>query len=141
MNYKESLITVKKVIEEKYLIKIEDDDESFYDTKNQVIHLNRRESPKTQYYIVLHELGHHLVRTNPNFSNLYPNSKSGICESVKTQKNRLDVVREEVSAWEHVYKIAEENSFEMDYAHYSSLMFQSLSNYFIWFKNPKKYIY
>lgn len=71
---------------------------------DRVITINNSDSPREQLYILLHEAGHVILREKNDFDE--------IC--TKIESDRIEVLKEEVFAWEEARKLAKELCIPLD---------------------------
>jgi hypothetical protein len=83
-----------------------------YDVDNQTIEINKRRTPKSQAYILLHELGHHKVIKSPKLA------KKFACLNAEHVPRNLSkkmlTLEEEVVAWHIGEDIAERLDIPID---------------------------
>lgn len=65
---------------------------------DQLITINDMKSVQHQLFVLLHEAGHVILRNNPDFDKMFPGSKT----------SKVEILKEEVLAWEEARKLAEE---------------------------------
>ncbi len=69
-------------------------DEYWIDDK--VITINDTKTLRQQLFVLLHEAGHVILRSNPDFDKMFPGSKT----------SKIEILKEEVIAWEEGRKLA-----------------------------------
>lgn len=69
-------------------------DEFWIDDK--VITINDAQSPRKQLFVLLHEAGHVILRSNSEFSEMFPGAET----------SKIEILKEEVMAWEEARKLA-----------------------------------
>lgn len=69
-------------------------DEYWIDDK--VITINDTKTLRQQLFVLLHEAGHVILRSNPDFDEMFPGSKT----------SKIEILKEEVIAWEEARKLA-----------------------------------
>ena len=69
-------------------------DEFWIDDK--VITINDAQSLRKQLFVLLHEAGHVILRSNSEFSEMFPGSET----------SKIEILKEEVMAWEEARKLA-----------------------------------
>ena len=69
-------------------------DEFWIDDK--VITINDTQSPRKQLFVLLHEAGHVILRSNNEFSKMFPGAET----------SKIEILKEEVMAWEEARKLA-----------------------------------
>lgn len=140
---KESFEKLKEAILQKYPdLQIEDSDtkdKTFYDIKEKKIYIYSRLSIKNRMFFLLHEAGHHEIRTKKNLNNKFYRASNGLHHASLTKRSRLDHLREEFHAWEIAFDLAEELQIDLDFGEMKCLLHSCLHNYIDWYKHPKKY--
>lgn len=113
-----------------------DVDNAYFPITN-TISINTRQNIKSRYYSLLHEVGHYLLRQQHDFSTKYLVDHTF---SVKNKNMRLDVLREEIAAWDKALEFIQLNkySYEQDKWNYYSKKF--IYQYANWVVNPAKFI-
>lgn len=86
--------------------------------------VNTRQNNKIKYYTLLHEIGHALLRKEHDFADRY---LEDVYQSKAHKDARIDVLREEIAAWDKCAEFAKQNN----------LPFCKTT----WLKYSKKYIY
>ena len=69
-------------------------DEFWIDDK--VITINDTQSLRKQLFVLLHEAGHVILRSNSEFSKMFPGAET----------SKIEILKEEVMAWEEARKLA-----------------------------------
>ena len=69
-----------------------------------VVTINNSDNPRHQLYVLLHEAGHVILRSKEDFSE--------IC--TKIESDRIEVLKEEVLAWEEARKLAKKLCIPLD---------------------------
>lgn len=111
------------------------DDNAYYPILNEIV-INSRQNVISRYYSFLHEVGHYLMRQQSDFSSKYLMDHS---LGSKNKTTRIDVLREEVVAWDKAMQFAEENSLLFDkkkWDHYSK---KFIYQYALWTVNPQRF--
>ena len=98
----------------------------YYDVN--CISINTTRSKEIQLFCLLHEAGHLIIRKTENFSNEYPHThKDG-----KTQLSRVDIIREEIKAWEEGREFARRLFIEIDDYRWSRYWKRQVYKYIRW---------
>jgi len=102
-----------------------------------LIVINPRHSRKIQLYCLLHEAGHVTLRETKDkhltrFSNSIKNKNS--------IAYRVDVVREEILAWEEGFEISKKLKFEIDFDDWLNYNKKHIFEYIKWSLDPKEYM-
>jgi len=111
-------------------------DNAFYPQQN-VIAINTRQNVKSRYYSLLHEVGHYMLRKQDDFAAKYLIDHTF---SVKTKNTRIDVLREEVAAWDKAYEFATINQFPIEKDKWDFYSKKFIYQYAVWVINPAKFI-
>lgn len=111
-------------------------DNAYYPEPN-IIAINTRQNIKSKYYSLLHEVGHYLLRQEKDFSTKYLVDQTF---SVKTKNKRIDVLREEVVAWEKAYEFAVNNEFPIEKDKWDFYSKKFIYQYAVWVINPARFL-
>jgi len=94
-----------------------------------IIHINSRSNLKVQLNALLHEAGHVIVRQNQQeHKKKFP----GIYLQRETKKMKIDILREEVLAWEEGLKIAKLLKIAIEEKTFDKHRHSALSGYVEW---------
>jgi Zn-dependent peptidase ImmA (M78 family) len=110
-------------------------DNAYYPIPN-IIRINTRQNVKSRYYSLLHEVGHYLLRQQSDFGTKYLIDHSF---SNKNKDKRIDVLREEIAAWDKAYEFISINKYafeESKWQHYSK---KFIYQYAMWVVNPSRF--
>jgi hypothetical protein len=110
-------------------------DNAYFPIPN-IITINTRQNIYSRYYSLLHETGHYLLRQKADFSTKYLVDHS---MGSKNKDSRIDVLREEIAAWDMALQFAEDNGFDLDkkkWDHYSK---KFIYQYAMWTVFPQKF--
>ncbi len=77
-------------------------DEYWIDDK--VVTINNLKDQEHQLFVLLHEAGHVILRANENFNEMFPDINT----------SRIEVLKEEVMAWEEARKLSIKLSIQLD---------------------------
>ncbi len=104
---------------------------NFYYYDDGLISIYNRQATLSKLYSLLHEAGHHIVRKNNSKWNISPD---------KTKSFKVDVVREEVLAWETAASVARYLNIwsGIDKEHWNKFLKEQLHDYICWAANPEK---
>lgn len=120
-------------IHDRYRIVVEFDLKSHggeFSPDEKVISLNSRTPKKYQLYTLLHEIGHAMLCKNfKDFTFHFPYS---CYEGNWGKKHEIDVVREEVLAWENGWNIAKRRKIKINRKEYYQFARTSIYSYFQW---------
>lgn len=105
--------------------------------EDKLITINSRQQKKTQLYCLLHEAGHAILRSSKErHSARFPN----LSKNKQTIAHRVDVVREEILAWEEGYALSNKLKMNIDYEDWSNYNKKHIFDYIKWSFDPKEYI-
>ena len=140
------IIKVINFLEEEYNIEVifsgAKGTNSELDPKNKVITIYSKVSKEIQLYILLHEAGHAItIYNNKHYKRHYPFYYISDTNKRTTKKQRVDVVREEIEAWEQGILLAEELNIKINMKHYQHHYRRNLWTYIEWAVNPKQKSY
>lgn len=110
-------------------------DNAYYPEPN-IIAINTRQNIKSKYYSLLHEVGHYLLRQDKEFSTKYLIDQTF---SSKTKDKRIDVLREEVVAWDKAYEFAMNNEFPIEKDKWDFYSKKFIYQYAVWVINPARF--
>lgn len=91
------------------------------------IYINNSASKKTQYYTLIHEIGHFLCYKNIFY--VYPKDKTK--KGYSTLSYKILKVQEEFDAWDEGHFFIQDNNLFID-KDYDVIKAKSLSSYMIW---------
>ena len=135
MSYIEDLAHLEAYLSEKYDVNVVfgKDEYAAYYCDVRCIGISTRHSKEIQLFCLLHEAGHHIYR-----------SKMGIVgksfdlkKSFKTISKRVDVIAEEIHAWEHGFELAKEIGIEIDVKKWERYSKKQIYDYIKWGVNGK----
>jgi len=102
-------------------------DPDSYEQDKGVVSINSSESLEHQLHTLLHEAGHVVLRANPeSFRSPFP----PLCRT--TFEGRLEILREEVLAWDKAEHIAELLSVRLDEGRWKNSYKKALEKYVRW---------
>jgi len=99
---------------------------------DKIITINSRQKPQTRLYTMLHEAGHFLLCEEGDHRKRFPAIIYQPFKKQFTHANAVDVVRNEVLAWEEGRKLAVHLGIKIDEKRWNSLRKKCLYNYFKW---------
>ena len=101
----------------------------------QCIEINTRQNYPSRLHSLLHEAGHVLIRKQrgKSFYECFPHQKLGGASVRGNKKHRLDVIREEILAWEKAESLAETLSIELNFNVWNRHRHNALLTYMEWF--------
>jgi len=119
------------------IVKFNSEGDNAYYPEPNTIAINTRQNKKSKYYSLLHEVGHYLLRQDKDFSTKYLIDQTF---SSKTKDKRIDVLREEVAAWDKAYEFATINQFPIEKDKWDFYSKKFIYQYAVWVINPAKFI-
>ncbi len=75
-----------------------------YWIEDQLITINDMRTTQHQLFVLLHEAGHVILRSNPDFDRMFPGSTT----------SKIEILKEEVLAWEEARKLALQLNIPLD---------------------------
>ena len=123
------LKTIEKELDEKFDITveyIEDVENSFFFYEEHIIEIGLKQKPEHMLYALLHEAGHVVLLSTELFTQRKPGMKR------YTKKYKVNVLREEVFAWEKGLEIAYELGIPIDRKEWEKVRVRSLYEYVLW---------
>jgi|5_EtaG_2_1085323.scaffolds.fasta_scaffold11277_3 hypothetical protein len=100
------------------------------------VSINTNQRKRLQLYTILHEAGHVIIREREEYETLYPYGQQ---DKSKTISRRVDVIREEVAAWDEGEKLAQRLGIELDRRLYHNFYKKHLFEYVKWANDPTTY--
>jgi len=100
------------------------------------ISINTNQRRRLQLYCLLHEAGHAIIRSKEDYKDLYPYGKK---EKNKSISRRVDVVREEVAAWDEGEKLAAHLEIKLDRRLWHNFLKKHLFEYVKWAIDPERF--
>jgi len=100
------------------------------------ITVNSGNTRKSQIFALLHEAGHAMVFSDPEYYEKYPDGYIRYAGKTTTRSNRhkFDVLREEIAAWEEAEKIVMGLNLDVNMRDMRDERNRSLMTYIEWFK-------
>ena len=84
----------------------------------------------------MHEAGHVVIREREEYETLYPYGQK---DKSKTISRKVDVLREEVAAWDEGERIAQRLGINLDHRLYHNFYKKHLFEYVKWAYDPTTY--
>lgn len=131
---KQDLAHVEHYLMENYevYVALEEDglDEYWFDPDDPddpgVISINTSNDLEMQLFVLLHEAGHVMLRRQQEFSKYFPDSNRA------TVDGRIEILKEEVSAWLKAQELAEDLGIKLDASRWELNYRQALFQYVEW---------
>ena len=99
---------------------------------DKIITINSRQRPETRLYSLLHEAGHIILHEDYEYSKLFPKIIYQPFKKRKSQLSAIDVVRNEVLAWEAGHDLAIHLGIEIDEDKWGNIRKKCLYEYCKW---------
>ena len=114
----------------------DDEPNAYWRNGSTSISISTRQSKRLQLYSMLHEAGHAVIRSNEKYEEIYP---YGHKDKNKSIARRVDVLREEVMAWEEGRELAQVLTIELDLKLWHNFVKKNLFDYVKWAYDPTTY--
>lgn len=136
---KKSLDKIESFLYHKYnvgVVYLRDEADTYYQNLERV-EINSRQNFKSRLHSLLHEAGHVVLRNGGHrgegtFCGRFPNMNTVNRDRYANMAHRVDVLREEVLAWEEAEKIAIDLSIELDKDLWNKHRYSALASYVNW---------
>jgi len=102
-----------------------------------LITINTRHKPKIRLYCMLHEAGHAILRTSKE---KHCSRFSNLLKKKQTIAHRVDVVREEIIAWEEGFDLSVKLKMGLDRQDWNNYSKKHIFDYIRWSFDPKEYM-
>jgi len=103
---------------------------------DRLVTISKRQIPRHQYYSLLHECAHVNLLGGPTDTRMgEPNGYLDLFYgnvNERTLRHRVAIVIDEISAWEHGIKLANQLGLGIDYQKYRDFRNRNLKSYFEW---------
>ena len=137
--YQEDMDTVLYFLQEELDIDVifaDDEPNAYWRNGSTSISISTRQSKRLQLYSMLHEAGHAILRSNKLYEEIYP---YGYKYKNKSIARRVDVLREEVMAWEEGRELAQALKIELDPGLWHNFVKKNLFDYVRWAYDPEAF--
>ena len=137
--YQEDMDTVLYFLQEELDIDVifaADEPNAYWRNGSTSISISTRQSKRLQLYSMLHEAGHAIIRINEKYEEIYP---YGHKDKNKSIARRVDVLREEVMAWEEGRELAQVLKIELDLKLWHNFVKKNLFDYVRWAYDPEAF--
>ncbi len=138
--YTEDMLAVEAYLQEELGVDVtfgEDEPNAYWEDGGEgFVSINTKQSKRLQLYSLLHEAGHAIVRNKEDYDKLYPYGKKYKNKSIS---RRVDVLREEVVAWNEGERLSQRLSIVLDYSLWHNFMKKNLFEYSRWIQDPTLY--
>ena len=113
-----------------------DEPNAFWKGDTPGISINTKQSKRLQLYSILHEAGHAIIRSNTKYQEFYPFGENRKSKSIS---RRVDVMREEVMAWEEGRELAAALGIKLDPKLWHNFVKKNLFDYVKWAYDPDEF--
>jgi hypothetical protein len=138
-DFQEDIDTVLYFLQEELGIDVvfaNDEPNAYWHNGHASISISTKQSKRLQLYSMLHEAGHAIVRTNEEYQKIFPYGKK---DKNKSISRRVDVLREEVVAWEEGRELAKVLKIKLDTERWHKFVKKNLFDYVRWAYDPKAF--
>ncbi len=113
-----------------------DEPNAYWNSDRGVVSISTKQSKRLQLYTVLHEAGHAILRAGEFYDERFP---YGDKHHNKSIARRIDVLREEVMAWDEGEKLAFSLGIKLDLKLWHNFIKKNLFDYVRWAYDPKAF--
>ena len=138
-DYQEDINTVEGyLVGELDAVVIFADDElnAYWRNGHPTVSICTKQSKRLQFYALLHEAGHAILRSKDNYEIKFPYGQKHKNKSIS---RRVDVIREEVMAWEEGRELATDLGIGIDEKLWHNFIKKNLFDYVRWANDPKTF--
>ena len=138
-DFQEDIDTVLYFLQEELGIDVvfaNDEPNAYWHNGHASISISTKQSKRLQLYSMLHEAGHAVLRTNKEYHKVFPYGKKHKNKSIS---RRVDVLREEVVAWEEGRELARVLKIKLDNGRWHNFVKKNLFDYVRWAYDPKAF--
>lgn len=114
----------------------EDELNAYWRNGHPTVSICTKQSKRLQLYTLLHEAGHAVIRSKEDYEIRFPYGKQHKNKSIS---RRVDVLREEVMAWECGHELAADLGIEVDQKLWHNFAKKNLFDYVRWAYSPSAY--
>ena len=109
---------------------------AYWQNEQGAISISTKQSKRLQLYTILHEAGHAIIRAGEHYSERFPYGEKFENKSIA---RRVDVIREEVMAWDEGEKLAFSLGIKLDLKLWHNFVKKNLFDYVRWAYDPKAF--
>ena len=138
-SYQEDLEAVEGFLVEELeaiVVFAEDEPNAYWKNGYPTISISTKQTKRLQLYTILHEAGHAILCSKPDYDIRFPYGRK---QKNKSISRRIDVLREEVLAWECGYELAINLGIELDQKLWHNFVKKNLFDYVKWAHDPAAY--
>ena len=135
MSFTEDLANLEAYLLDKHNVNVvfgKDECDAYYCDAG-CIGISTRHSKEIQLFCLLHEAGHHVYRLKMGIVGKSFDSK----KSFKTISKRVDVIAEEIHAWEHGFELAKEIGIDINIKKWERYSKKQIYDYVKWGVNGR----
>ena len=139
MDYQQDIDTVTYFLQEEMDIDVIfgcDETNAFWKGETSGISISTKQSKRLQLFSILHEAGHAIIRSNAKYQEFFPFGENRKSKSIS---RRVDVMREEVMAWEEGRELAFALGIELDLKLWHNFVKKNLFDYVKWAYDPEEF--
>ena len=114
----------------------DDEPNAYWRNGHPTISICTKQSKRLQLYTILHEAGHAVIRSKENYEIKFPYGRQ---HNNKSISRRVDVLREEVMAWESGRELAWTLGIEIDEKLWHNFVKKNFFDYVVWANNPSAF--
>jgi len=114
----------------------DDEPNAYWRNGSTSISISTKQSKRLQLYSMLHEAGHAVIRSNQRYEEVYPYGHKNKNKSIA---RRIDVLREEVVAWEEGRELAHALKIQLDPKLWHNFVKKNLFDYVRWAYDPEAF--
>jgi len=114
----------------------EDEPNAYWRNGHPTVSICTKQAKRLQLYTILHEAGHAIIRSKEDYEIKFPYGRQ---HSNKSISRRVDVMREEVLAWETGRDLATKLGIELDPKLWHNFVKKNLFDYVAWAFDPSIY--
>tara|TARA_Y100001938_G_C8005142_1_gene386890 strand:- start:312 stop:749 length:438 start_codon:yes stop_codon:yes gene_type:complete len=109
---------------------------AYWQNEQGAISISTKQSKRLQLYTILHEAGHAIIRAGEHYNERFPYGEKFENKSIA---RRVDVIREEVMAWDEGEKLAFSLGIKLDLKLWHNFVKKNLFDYVRWAYDPKAF--
>ena len=113
-----------------------DEPNAYWHNGRGVVSISTKQNKRLQLYSFLHEAGHAVLRENASYIHKFPYGKK---HNNKSIARRVDVLREEVMAWDEGEKLAFSLGITLDLKLWHNFVKKNLFDYVRWAYDPEAF--
>jgi hypothetical protein len=114
----------------------DDEPNAYWRNGHPTVSICTKQSKRLQLYTILHEAGHAIIRSKEDYEIRFPYGRQHKNKSIS---RRVDVMREEVMAWECGRELAMNMGIYIDPKLWHNFVKKNLFDYVVWASDPSIY--